>query len=149
LKIKFERFTDKLIKTIMLAQEECRRSGHNWVAPEHILLGLMGAEDGLSFSALKNSGVTLEMLRSAVTKIVPIGSDKVAVEIPFTDSAKRALELSWDEARKLGHKHIGTEHLLLALLSSKDSVVEKALENVGVEATRLQRHVLARIAETG
>jgi len=145
----FERFTEQAVKTIMLAQMESRAAGHNYVAPEQILLGLMGTEDTLSAITLKSMGLSLETLRSEVTKIIPNGTGEMAIEISFTESGKRSLELSWDEARSLGHKHIGTEHLLLALLRSKDSVVEKTLENVGVDTTRLQRHVLARIAETG
>lgn len=144
----FHLFTEKAIKTIMLAQMESRSSGHNYVAPEQILLGIMGAGDSLSFTALKSMGLTLDMVRSEVTKIVPNGSDAVVIEIPFSESCKRALELAWDEGQKLGHDYIGTEHLLLGLLRAKDSVVEAVVENLGADTTRLQRHILARIKET-
>jgi ATP-dependent Clp protease ATP-binding subunit ClpC len=144
----FHLFTEKAIKTIMLAQEESRSSGHNYVAPEQLLLGIMGAGDSVSFNALKSMGVSLSLVRAEVTRLVPNGSDAVVVEIPFSEGAKRALELSWDEARKLGHDYIGTEHLLLGLLRDKDTVATKALENVGAEITRLQRRVLAQITET-
>lgn len=109
----------------------------------------MGIGDSVSFKALNSMGVSLSLVRAEVTRLVPNGSDVAVIEIPFSDSAKRALELSWDEARKLGHDYIGTEHLLLGLLRDKDSVATKALENVGAEITRLQRRVLAQITETG
>ncbi len=90
-------------------------------------------------------GVSLEMIRSEVGKIVPNGSNPAVIEIPFADNAKRALELSWDEAQKLGHDYIGTEHLLLGLIRAGAwTVVEKALEKCRCgHYVTLQLHVLA------
>src|SRR5215813_2613275 len=112
----FERFTEKGIKVIMLAQEEARRLGHNFVGTEQIFLGLIGEGTGLASQALKTQGITLRHARVEVEKIIGRGSGFVAVEIPFTPRSKRVLELSWDEARQLGHNYIGTEHLLLGLI---------------------------------
>ena len=112
----FERFTEKAIKVIMLAQEEARRLGHNFVGTEQILLGLIGEGTGIAAKTLKSMGVNLKDARVEVEKIIGRGSGFVAVEIPFTPRAKRVLELSWDEARQLGHNYIGTEHLLLGLI---------------------------------
>jgi ATP-dependent Clp protease ATP-binding subunit ClpC len=112
----FERFTEKAIKVIMLAQEEARRLGHNFVGTEQILLGLIGEGTGVAAKVLKSMGVNLKDARIEVEKIIGRGSGFVAVEIPFTPRAKRVLELSLEEARQLGHNYIGTEHLLLGLI---------------------------------
>ena len=122
----FERFTEKAIKVIMLAQEEARRLGHNFVGTEQILLGLIGEGTGIAAKTLKGMGVNLKEARTEVEKIIGRGSGFVAVEIPFTPRAKRVLELSWDEARQLGHNYIGTEHLLLGLVREGEGVARRA-----------------------
>lgn len=144
----FERFTEKAIKVIMLAQEEARRLGHNFVGTEQILLGLIGEGTGVAAKALKSLGVTLRDARVEVEKIIGRGSGFVAVEIPFTPRAKRVLELSWDEARQLGHNYIGTEHLLLGLIREGEGVAVRVLENVGVELTRVRSTVIRMLGET-
>ena len=98
----FERFTEKAIKVVMLAQEEARRLGHNFVGTEQILLGLIGESTGIAAKVLKSMGVNLKEARVEVEKIIGRGSGFVAVEIPFTPRAKRVLELSLEEARQLG-----------------------------------------------
>lgn len=100
----FERFTEKAIKVIMLAQEEARRLGHNFVGTEQILLGLIGEGTGIAAKVLKSMGINLKDARVEVEKIIGRGSGFVAVEIPFTPRAKRVLELSLEEARQLGRK---------------------------------------------
>ncbi|KAK6945050.1 Clp, repeat (R) domain [Dillenia turbinata] len=103
----FERFTEKAIKVIMLAQEEARRLGHNFVGTEQILLGLIG----------EGTGIT--------------------AKIPFTLRAKRVLELSLEEARQLGHNYIGSEHLLLGLLREGEGVAASVLENFGADPSNI------------
>ena len=144
----FERFTEKAIKVIMLAQEEARRLGHNFVGTEQILLGLIGEGTGIAAKTLKSLGVTLRDARVEVEKIIGRGSGFVAVEIPFTPRAKRVLELSWDEARQLGHNYIGTEHLLLGLIREGEGVAVRVLENVGVELSRVRSTVIRMLGET-
>lgn len=102
-KAMFERFTEKAIKVIMLAQEEARRLGHNFVGTEQILLGLIGEGTGIAAKVLKSLGISLKDARTEVEKIIGRGSGFVAVEIPFTPRAKRVLELSLKEARLLGN----------------------------------------------
>src|SRR5277367_1957102 len=99
----FERFTEKAIKVIMLAQEEARRLGHNFVGTEFILLGLIGDDTGITAKCFKSFAVNLKDARAEVEKISGRGNGLIEVEIPFTPGAKRQLELSWDEARQLGH----------------------------------------------
>ncbi len=144
----FERFTEKAIKVIMLAQEEARRLGHNFVGTEQILLGLIGEGTGIAAKTLKGMGVNLKEARAEVEKIIGRGSGFVAVEIPFTPRAKRVLELSWDEARQLGHNYIGTEHLLLGLIREGEGVAARVLENLGVDLTKVRSNVIRMLGET-
>lgn len=144
----FERFTEKAIKVIMLAQEESRRLGHNFVGTEQILLGLIGEGTGLAFKVLNSMGVTLKDARVEVEKIIGRGTGFVAVEIPFTPRAKRVLELSLEEARQLGHNYIGTEHLLLGLIRENEGVAARVLENLGVVfLSKLRTQVIRSLGE--
>src|SRR5262249_31676106 len=132
-----------------LAQEESRMLGHNFVGDEQILLGLIGEGKGIAAKALKSNGVTLREARVQVEKIIGRGSGFVSVEIPFTPSAKRLLEASWDEARELGHNYVGTEHLLLGLLRKGEGIALAILRNIGVDPGRLRSHVIRLLGESG
>ncbi len=144
----FERFTEKAIKVIMLAQEEARRLGHNFVGTEQILLGLVGEGTGVAAKVLKSLGVNLKDSRIEVEKIIGRGSGFVAVEIPFTPRAKRVLELSLEEARQLGHNYIGTEHLLLGLIREGEGVAARVLENLNIDLTKVRTQVIRMLGET-
>ena len=144
----FERFTEKAIKVIMLAQEEARRLGHNFVGTEQVLLGLIGEGTGIAAKTLKSMGVNLKDARIEVEKIIGRGSGFVAVEIPFTPRAKRVLELSWDEARQLGHNYIGTEHLLLGLIREGEGVAARVLENLGVDLNKVRSNVVKMLGDS-
>ena len=144
----FERFTEKAIKVIMLAQEEARRLGHNFVGTEQILLGLIGEGTGVAAKVLKSLGVNLKDSRIEVEKIIGRGSGFVAVEIPFTPRAKRVLELSLEEARQLGHNYIGTEHLLLGLIREGEGVAARVLENLTIDLTKVRTQVIRMLGET-
>ena len=139
----FERFTEKAIKVIMLAQEEARRLGHNFVGTEQILLGLIGEGTGVAAKVLKSLGVNLKDSRIEVEKIIGRGSGFVAVEIPFTPRAKRLLDLSLKVARQLGHNNIGTEHLLLGLIKEGEGEAARVLENLGVDLLDLKKDVMS------
>ncbi|KAK7369609.1 hypothetical protein VNO80_11651 [Phaseolus coccineus] len=143
----FERFTEKAIKVIMLAQEEARRLGHNFVGTEQILLGLIGEGTGIAAKVLKSMGINLKDSRVEVEKIIGRGSGFVAVEIPFTPRAKRVLELSLEEARQLGHNYIGSEHLLLGLLREGEGVAARVLENLGADPNNIRAQVIRMVGE--
>jgi len=143
----FERFTEKAIKVIMLAQEEARRLGHNFVGTEQILLGLIGEGSGVGPKILKSMGVKLKDARIEVEKIIGRGSGFVAVEIPFTPRAKRCLELSLEEARQLGHNYIGTEHLLLGLIVEGEGVAARVLEQLDVNLPKLRTEIIRALGE--
>jgi ATP-dependent Clp protease ATP-binding subunit ClpC len=143
----FERFTEKAIKVIMLAQEEARRLGHNFVGTEQILLGLIGEGTGIGPKVLKSMGVNLKDARVEVEKIIGRGSGFVAVEIPFTPRAKRVLELSLEEARQLSHNYIGTEHLILGLIREGEGVAARVLENLGVDLAKVRSQVIRSLGD--
>lgn len=138
----FERFTEKAIKVIMLAQEESRRLGHNFVGTEQILLGLIGEGTGSAARLLKSHGVTLKAARNEVEKIIGRGTGFVAVEIPFTPRAKRVLELSWKSSKDLGLNYICTEHLLMGLVAEREGVAVQVLEVLGFDFSKIQPNVL-------
>lgn len=143
----FERFTEKAIKVIMLAQEEARRLGHNFVGTEQILLGLIGEATGIAAQVLKSMNVNLKDARIEVEKIIGRGSGFVAVEIPFTPRAKRVLELSLEEARQLGHNYIGTEHLLMGLVREGEGVAARVLENLAVNISSIRTEVIQMLGD--
>jgi ATP-dependent Clp protease ATP-binding subunit ClpC len=143
----FERFTEKAIKVIMLAQEEARRLGHNFVGTEQILLGLIGEGTGIAAQVLKSMNVNLKDSRIEVEKIIGRGSGFVAVEIPFTPRAKRVLELSLEEARQLGHNYIGTEHLLMGLVREGEGVAARVLENLAVDVSSIRAEVIQMLGD--
>ncbi|MEQ8753642.1 MAG: ATP-dependent Clp protease ATP-binding subunit [Coleofasciculus sp. G1-WW12-02] len=143
----FEHFTDRAIKSIMLAQEEARRLGHNLVGTEQILLGLLREGTSVAAIVLKEMDITLESTRKVVERIIGRGSGFVPAEIPFTPKAKRLFELSFKEARQLGHNYIGPEHLLLAILQDSDSVAGKVLQSLGVNSATARTKLIQAIGE--
>jgi ATP-dependent Clp protease ATP-binding subunit ClpC len=143
----FERFTEKALQVIMLAQEESRRLGHNFVGTEQILLGLIGEGSAVAYKVLKSLGVTIKEARLEVERLIGRGTGFVAVEIPFTPRAKKILEMAMQQARDFGHSYIGTEHLLLALLEDKDGVAIRVLVNLGVNLSKVKSEVLGHIGD--
>ena len=113
----FERFTDRARRVVVLAQEEARILSHNYIGTEHILLGLLREGEGVAAKALESLGLRLEAVRQQVEEIIGKGQQAPSGHIPFTPRAKKVLELSLREALQLGHDYIGTEHILLGLLS--------------------------------
>jgi ATP-dependent Clp protease ATP-binding subunit ClpA len=111
----FERFNEKAVKVIMLAQAESRRLGHNFVGTEQILLGLIREGTGIAADVLTLVGIDLERARLEVERLIGRGSGDTAVEIPFTPRAKAVLDMAGEIALELGYSNIGTEHLLLGI----------------------------------
>ena len=109
----FKRFTDRARRVIVLAQEEARMLGHNYIGTEHILLGLIREGEGVAAKALIALGISLDATRQAVEDIIGRGTQAPSGHIPFTPRSKKVLELSLREALSLGHDYIGTEHILL------------------------------------
>jgi ATP-dependent Clp protease ATP-binding subunit ClpC len=123
----FERFTERARRSVVLAQDEARTFKHNYIGTEHILLGLLREEEGLAARVLESLDITVEEVRAQVARIVGQGDEVTTGQIPFTPRAKKVLELSLREALGLGHKDIGTEHVLLGLLSEGNGVAIQIL----------------------
>ncbi|MBC5798007.1 ATP-dependent Clp protease ATP-binding subunit [Sphaerospermopsis sp. LEGE 00249] len=143
----FEHFTSEAIRVIMLAQEEARRLGHNFVGTEQILLGLMGEGTGVAAKVLAELGINLKDARREVEKIIGRGSGFVPPEIPFTPKVKSLFEQSFREAHSLGHNYINTEHLLLGLTEAGEGVAAKVLQNLGVDLQTIRNAVMSVLGE--
>src|SRR6476469_1587111 len=135
---RFDKFTERARKTLQLAQEEAQRFNHNYIGTEHILLGLVREGDGVAARVLNNLGIELTKVRSAVEFIIGRGDRMVMGEIGLTPRAKRVIELAVDEARRLNHHYIGTEHLLLGLVREGEGIAFGVLESLGVSLERVR-----------
>ncbi|MFC1594679.1 ATP-dependent Clp protease ATP-binding subunit [Candidatus Omnitrophota bacterium] len=139
----FNRFTERARKVIILAKEEARRFNHDYIGTEHILLGLIREGEGVAAAVLLKLGVNLENIRIEIEKLVQPGpATQVLGDIPFTPRAKKALELSAEEARSLGHNYIGTEHLLLGLIKEAESIASQVLLNMGLDLNKVRNEVM-------
>lgn len=148
IKFMFEYFTEKAIKAIILAQEEARRSGHNLVGTEHLLLGLIGEETSVAAVSLQARDVRVENTRDIIKNLVGKGSGFSPANIPFTPKVKIIFEKSFPEAQKLGHNYIAPEHILLAVIQDKEAVATKALVKLGVDLNELRLELIKKSGET-
>src|SRR6266704_1033597 len=140
---RFDKFTERARKVLQLAQEEAQRFNHNYIGTEHLLLGLVREGEGVAAKVLGNLGVELNKVRSAVEFIIGRGDRTVAGDIGLTPRAKKVIELSVDEARRLNHHYIGTEHLLLGLVREGEGIAAGVLESLGVSLDKVRRGTLA------
>jgi len=139
----FDRFTERARKVIILAKEEAKRFNHDYIGTEHILLGLIKEGESVAAAVLQNLGLSLDSIRLEVEKMVQFGpSTIVSGDIPFTPKAKKVIELAMDEARRLGHNYIGTEHLLLGLIKEGEGVASHVLVNVGLDLNKVRTEVI-------
>ncbi len=135
---RFEKFSERARRVLSLAQEEAQRFNHNYIGTEHILLGLVRETDGLAAKVLASLGVELGKVRSAVEFIIGRGERSVAGDIGLTPRAKNVIELAVDEARRLNHHYIGTEHLLIGLMREGEGVAAGVLESLGVNLEKVR-----------
>ncbi len=139
----FNRFTERARKVIVYAKEEARRFNHDYIGTEHLLLGLVREGEGVAAAVLQKLGLDLETIRIEVEKMVQPGPQtQVLGDIPFTPRSKKALELSAEEARALGHNYIGTEHLLLGLVKEGEGMAYRVLLNLGLDLGKLRNEVM-------
>lgn len=139
----FERFTERARRVIVLAQDEARLLHHDQIGAEHLLLGLVRVGEGVAVRVFGLVGAEPQALRQAVEEHVEPGqSARTAGEIPFAPEAKTVLELALREAIELGHRHIGTEHILLGVLRQGESVAADVLERHGMEYEQVRERVL-------
>ena len=140
----FGRFTPRARNAVMAAQEEARTAGNAEIRPEHLALGLLSEPDALAAKAVTAQGVALEALREALTAALPPAAGEVPDLIPFDARAKKALELTFREALRLGHNYVGTEHVLLALLELEDG--QGPLSGLGLTKQAAESHVAEALA---
>ncbi|WP_010308086.1 ATP-dependent Clp protease ATP-binding subunit [Kurthia senegalensis] len=138
----FNHFTQRAQKVLQLAQEEAIRMKHEAIGTEHILLGLIREGTGIAAKALEAIEVTPEMIEEGIEKLVGVGTKDSGPVVHYTPRAKKVIELSVDESRKLGHTYIGTEHILLALIREGEGVAARVLNNEGVSLSKARQQVL-------
>jgi len=146
---KFDKFTERARKVLSLAQEEAQRFNHNYIGTEHLLLGLVREGDGVAAKVLNNLGVELNKVRSAVEFIIGRGDRIVLGEIGLTPRAKKVIELAVDEARRLNHHYIGTEHLLLGLVREGEGIAAGVLESLGVNLEKVRSQTIQVLQQSG
>ncbi|MBC5638525.1 ATP-dependent Clp protease ATP-binding subunit [Ornithinibacillus sp. BX22] len=137
----FGRFTERAQKVLALSQEEAVRLGHNNIGTEHILLGLVREGEGIAAKALESLGLEVSKIQEEVEKLIGTGKQPMQT-IHYTPRAKKVVELSQDEARKLGHSYVGTEHILLGLIREGEGVAARVLNNLGVSLNKARQQVL-------
>jgi ATP-dependent Clp protease ATP-binding subunit ClpC len=135
---RFEKFSERARRVLSLAQEEAQRFNHNYIGTEHILLGLVRETEGVAARVLSNLGVELSKVRSAVEFIIGRGEGHTPGEIGLTPRAKKVIELAVDEARRLNHHYIGTEHILIGLMREGEGVAAGVLESLSVSLDKVR-----------
>ncbi len=145
---KFDKFTERARKVLTLAQEEAQRFNHNYIGTEHLLLGLVREGDGVAARVLSNMGVQLPKVRSAVEFIIGRGESMILGDIGLTPRAKKVIELAVDEARRLNHHYIGTEHLLLGLVREGEGIAAGVLESLGVNLEKVRSQVMQVVQQS-
>jgi ATP-dependent Clp protease ATP-binding subunit ClpC len=144
----FERFTDRARRVVVQAQEEARTPDHNYLGPEHLLLGLTHEGiGGVGAGALESLGIGLEAVRQRVEEVTGRGEQAPSGHIPFTPQAKEVLKLALDESVQLGHRYIGTEHILLGLIREGDSVAAHVLTGLGADLDGAREQVIRLLDE--
>lgn len=146
---RFDKFTERARKVIALAQDEARRLGHNYIGTEHLLLGLIREGDGVAAKVLKELGVDLAQSRAAVEHIIGHKDQPVTGAVGMTPRAKKVLELAVDEARRMGHKYIGTEHLLLGIIREGEGIGAGVLQASELTLDQVRGAVIRRLRKGG
>jgi ATP-dependent Clp protease ATP-binding subunit ClpA len=139
---RFDKFTERARKVLTFSQEEAQRFNHNYIGTEHLLLGLLREGEGVAARVLTNMGIELDKVRDAVGFIIGRGDRMVMGEIGLTPRAKKVIELAVDEARRLNHQYIGTEHLLLGLVREGEGVAAGVLKSLGLSLDRVRAQVI-------
>ena len=146
---RFDKFTERAKKVLVLAQEEAQRFNHNYIGTEHLLLGLVLEGEGVAAKVLSNLGVELNKVRSAVEFIIGRGNRMVIGDVNLTPRAKKVIELAVEEARRLNHNYIGTEHLLLGLVREGEGIAAGVLESLGVNLEKVRTQVIQVVNQSG
>lgn len=144
----FGRFTERARKIVSFAQQMAQDLGHNYVGTEHLLLGIIQEEEGIAARALENLGIEMEQVQQMIVQSVGVG-DKSAELLGFTPRTKKVFELSIAEARSLNHNYVGTEHLLLGIITAGDGIATKILTELGVDPQNIRTEILKLLNSRG
>jgi Clp amino terminal domain, pathogenicity island component len=144
---RFDKFTERARRVLTYAQEEAKSFNHNYIGTEHLLLGLIREGGGVAAKVLRSLGVELDKVRSQVEFIIGRGDRMIAGEIGLTPRSKKVIELAVDEARRLGHHYIGTEHLLLGLVREGEGIAASVLESLGVNLERVRTQTVTVLSQ--
>jgi len=144
----FERFTERAKKVLTLAQEEAERSHHSYVGTEHLLLGLFREGDGLAAKVLNNLGVEIGKVRETIESVLGSNERIIIQQIIPTSRVKKVIEISFEEAQRMGHNYVGTEHLLLGLLIEGEGIAAHVLEDLGVSLEVARREIERLLVST-
>jgi hypothetical protein len=141
----FSRFTDRARRVVVAAQEAARSAGHDQIRPEHLVLGLLAEPEGLAARVIVAQDVSLERIRQVASATLPPPAEQVPELIPFDPRARKALELTFRQALRLGHNYVGTEHILLALLELEDGT--GVLAGLGVDRAAAEAAITEAVAQ--
>ncbi len=137
----FERFTERAKKTLTLAQEEAERSRHSYIGTEHLLLGILRNQDGMGYRVLELFGVRIEVVRETIESVLGRNERITGQQILPTSRVKKVIELSFEEARRMRHDYVGTEHLLLGLMIEGEGIAARVLSDLGVTEAKIRDEV--------
>jgi len=137
----FERFTERAKKVLTLAQEEAERSHHSYIGTEHLLLGLLREGEGLAAKVLNNLGVEIGKVRQTIESVLGRNERIIIQQIIPTSRVKKVIEISFEEARRMGHNYVGTEHLLLGLLIEGEGIAAHVLEDLGATLDKVRSEI--------
>jgi ATP-dependent Clp protease ATP-binding subunit ClpC len=137
----FERFTERAKKVLTLAQEEAERSHHSYIGTEHLLLGLLREGEGLAAKVLNNLGVEIGKVRQTIESVLGRNERIIIQQIIPTSRVKKVIEISFEEARRMGHNYVGTEHLLLGLLIEGEGIAAHVLEDLGATLDKVRAEI--------
>jgi ATP-dependent Clp protease ATP-binding subunit ClpC len=143
----FERFTDRARRVVVLAAEEARGLNHDHIGTEHLLLGLIDEGNGIAARTLASLGISPDAVRERLQPGLQTGRQPLSGHIPFSNPAKKALDLSLSESLQMGHDYIGTEHLLLGLLAERDGLASRVLVELGADHGRVRDEVVRLLAD--
>ena len=143
----FDRFNDRAKRVLALAQDEAIRFNHNYIGTEHLLLGLLREGEGVAWQVLTSLGVELSKVRTSVEFIIGRGKEPAPREIVLIPRTKKVIELAIDEARQLGHGHVGTEHLLLGLVREGEGIGSGVLQSLGLTMDVVRQAVVSALEQ--